>query len=341
MKRAVATLIGVIVAVAAAEAYVRAVYTLSVVYEPGIGYVNAPGRARWGIEGMAVSTWGPHGVRVTLDRTAPGAAGSGATVLVLGDSFTEGLMVFDHEVFPAVAQAELDRRAIAVELLNAGRSTMSAADYVVLAPRYGELFRPSWTVAELRSSDLADDAWAAERSHFQRDLDGLLFASAVVPPPRAGRSAAVYQLRQTSMFVGFGFVRLGRFRAAVDAEPALFQASRKVPPAQVGVEPPIEEELDLLFRAWDDRLTLLYLSETDADDPTEERVRRYCARVDASCRFTRAGFLDLKSRGHNPYGFSNTYPGVGHMNAEGHAVAGRLLADELARIHGSITGASR
>lgn len=334
------TLLGAALAVVAAEVYIRPLYSLSVVYEPGIGYVNAPGRARWGIEGLASSTWAAHGIRVIpgrgLEREDPHAK-----VLVLGDSFTEGLMVGDHEVFPAVTQAALDRQEVKVDLINAGRSTMSAADYVALAPRYRELFGPTWAVTELRSSDLAEDAWAPDRTHFERDLEGRLFAKPIVPPPRAGRSGTVFQLRQESMFLGYGVVRLGRFRAAAQAEPPLFQASQRAPAAPKPPAPPVEEELDLLFQAWENRLTLLFISGTDTNDTTEERVRNYCERHRASCVFTRNSFLDLKARGHEPYGFSNTYLGEGHMNAHGHAVAGRVLAEELTRIRGTITEARR
>ena len=341
MKCLVSALLGAALAVVVAEAYVRPIYTLSVVYEPGIGYVNAPGRARWGIEGIAASTWGAHGVRVIPGRGDPATEERFAKVLVLGDSFTEGMMVADHEVFPAVAQGKLDREAVEVDLVNAGRSTMSAADYVALAPRYRELFAPNWTVTELRSSDLAEDAWAPGRTHFERDPEGRLFAEAIVPPPRAGRSGTVFQLRQESMFLGYGVVRFGRFRTAAQAEPPLFQASQRAPAPPAPPAPPVEEELDLLFKAWEDRLTLLFISAMDANDPTEERVRGYCERHHASCVFTRSRFLDLQARGHDPYGFSNTYPGEGHMNAHGHALAGRLLADELTRIRATITEARR
>lgn len=341
MKGLIRALLGAVLALVAAELSVRRIYTLSVVYEPGIGYVNAPGHVRWGIEGIATSTWTTHGVRVTPGTDVVGPTHGGVSVLVLGDSFTEGLMVDDHEVFPAVAQAVLLEQGVNIALINAGRSTMSAADYVALAPRYKELFRPTWTVVELRSTDLADDAWAEGRTRFEREPDGHLLAHAIIPPPRIGSSGALFKLRQESMLLGYSFVRLGRSQIAAQAEPPLFQASRKPTPAPRPPIPSIEEELDLLFGAWSNQLTLLFLEpaeqflpavDAEARNVVLERVRRYCEHRRASCVFTTEAFAVLRAQGREPCGFSNTYVGTGHLNARGHAAAGRLLANEIMRI---------
>jgi hypothetical protein len=330
VKKAVRSVLGVMLAVGAAELYVRPIYTLSVTYEPGIGYVNAPGRARWGDEGMATSNWGPHGRRET-----PGSH-DGAPVLVLGDSFTEGLMVGDDEVFPAVAQAALDRAGAGVSLVNVGRSGTSAADYAALAPRYRELWSPVWTVIELRSKNLAEESWDAGRTRFVQGPSGLTTTKAVMPL-RTGLSGSVFTARQRTMLVGFGAVRYQRLRAAAAAEPALFQASKPKPKPPTPPVLPIEEELDALFDAYDKRVTILYISESGTQpNPIEDRTRAYCSRASRSCIFTKDAFGALRDRGHDPYGFSNTHVGVGHLNEHGHAEAGRLLAEELLRSRAEI-----
>jgi hypothetical protein len=326
VRAGVAAILGLVLALTLMEVAVRPIYQLAVAYEPGIGYVNAPGRVRWGGEGFARSTWGAHGERVTPGRR------DGASVLVLGDSFTEGLMVGDDEVFPAVAQAALDRDGADLTLHNAGRSTMSAADYVALAARYTELYRPRWTVLELRSNDLAEDAWEAGRTRFVRGEGGALAALAVVTPERTGLSGRFFEARQRSMLLGYGAVRFARFRQAAAAEPPLFEASRTKPAAAGPLVPPVEEELDLLFRAFDGKVTVLFLSEALPEaDPLETRARAHCERSGRSCVFTREAFLGLRSSGKDPYGFSNTHLGIGHMNAIGHRAAGELVAEELER----------
>ena len=337
MKSVMAARAGIVLAALVAELYVRGIYKLSVTYEPGIGYVNAPGVARWGIEGMASSSWGPHGERIT-----PGGDDDAPRVLVLGDSFTEALMVEDDAVFPAVAQRELDRLGTKLKLVNAGRSTMSAADFVALAPRYRELFQPAWTVLELRASDLGSDAWTPGRTRFVRDADGQLAVEAVVLPRRTGTSGLLFELRQKSMFLGFGAARVGRFRNAAAREPPLFQASQERPKPQEPPVPPVEEEIDLLVQAWDGRLTILFLTVDDEHEAAvEARLLRRCAERGMSCVSTREAFAAMKAASVEPCGFSNTAPGAGHLNAAGHAVAGRLLFEELTRISGAITGEGR
>jgi hypothetical protein len=334
VKNAFRALLGVILALGAAELYIRPIYTLSATYEPGIGYVNAPGRIHWGLEGLATSTWGAHGERIT-----PGGAG-GRPVLVLGDSFTEGVMVDDALVFPAVAQAALDRDGVKLELINAGRSTMAAAEYVAMAARYRELWKPAWTVIELRSDDLAADAWDPTRTHFVREPQGLT-TKALVTPRRTGASGKLFALRQATMLLGYGGVRFARFRAAAAAEPPLFQASRQRATEPTTVDAPVEEELDLLFAAYDNHVTVLFLSAALAEeDPIEERVKRHCAHTRASCVFTRTEFLALRTDGRDAYGFFNSHAGIGHLNEHGHAIAGALLARELFRVDAAIDEAS-
>jgi len=316
--------LGVGFSLAAAELWVRPVYDMAVVYEPGIGYVNAPGRHHFGLEGSATSTWLAHGVRVT-----PDAASDGKTVLVLGDSFTEALMIEDAATFPSVAARDLARRGSPVRLVNAGRSTMSCADYVHLAPRYRELFAPDWVVIEVRGDDFAQDAWAAGRTRFSQDEQSQLQVEGVIEPERRGLRGALFKLRQESMLVGYGVVRAGKFRTV--PEPPLFQAGRKEPPRLVPPEPPVEAEIDMLAKAWAGRMTLLYLSEYLDADAIEPRVRAHCQTRRLSCAFTREANEQLRPAGKAPTGFTNTGWGTGHLNSDGHRIAGEVLAAELDR----------
>lgn len=317
---------GAILAMLAAEVYVRPAYSLRVAYDAGIGYVNARGTARYGVEGTATSTWLDHGQRFT-----PHAPSGAPKVLVLGDSFTEALMIPDDKTFVAVAQEELQRDGVELELVNAGRSTMSAADYVALAPRFRTLYAPSWVVIELRSEDLEGDAWSPGRTRFVRDpASGALETEMVVEPERHGLRGVLFELRQRSMFLGYGAVRFGMFRTV--PAPPLFRAGQVAAPQAPEPSHPIDEELDLLARTWGKQLTLLYLSSFSSDDLNEERVRSSCRSHRASCVFTREANEELRHRGQAPTGFTNTAFATGHMNEDGHAIAGRLLARELATL---------
>src|ERR1051326_5473209 len=101
-------------------------------------------------EGWGVSHWRDDGGR---DRVP--APQSAPRVLVVGDSFTEGLQVDDDEVFTG--------RLRRVEALNIGRSSDAIPDYVAFAAEYQARFRPAWTVVALGASDFAADAFDSSK----------------------------------------------------------------------------------------------------------------------------------------------------------------------------------
>jgi hypothetical protein len=302
------------------------------VYEPGIGYVSAIGRQHAGIEGAGTSTWLEHGVRVT-----PGTPTNGPEVLVLGDSFTEALMIDGAATFAAIATAELNRMDAPLRLVNVGRSRMSCVDYVSLVPRYEALVHPKWVVVEVRGDDFGADAWKQGRTRFVEDGKGTLSVQTDLETEWRGLQGFAFGLRQRSMVLGYGYNRLSKFRRV--PEPPLFKAGATPSPIiESEREYPVEEELDLLDRAWRGRLTLLYLSEFLEPDPIEPRVRSFCAQRRLSCVFTREANEQLRSVGKAPTGFPNTAWSVGHLNADGHKVAGEVLARELHRVSPSIQG---
>jgi hypothetical protein len=328
-------LLGCVLAVGAMELAVRRVYDVSFVDEPGIGDVMEAGKtARWGREGHAESHWTVHGLR---GRTTPNAMAD--SVLVLGDSFTEALMVMDDDVYTARAESALrDRRN--VQVLNAGRSSCSIADYIHLAPHYEELFHARWTVLELRSEDLGSESWMTDRTHFAME-DGELRIVPVSPPRRAGLKYLWWRARQRSMAVGYVAIRMGEIRKAAADEPPLFRAGSYEKRAATTDDPsnyPIEKEIDQAVAAFRGRVTFLYLADYEPKAPLEpsslieRRLFDHCVQRALSCVNTRWGYARLPPQGIAPFGFPNTAFNTGHMNETGHAIAGALLAAELGRL---------
>ena len=150
---------GLVVGLVCIEAAARTfVWWERTTWEPGIGYVLAPGTWLWGREGWALSHWEPHGV-----RRAPPWSEDAIPVLVAGDSYTEAVQVSDEETFPHRLDVLLspggsehagarDVRAIAV-----GRAGASLPDYIVWAARWDELFAPAVVVVELADEDFLYD----------------------------------------------------------------------------------------------------------------------------------------------------------------------------------------
>jgi hypothetical protein len=331
MKTFFARLLGVALALVCFEAVVRCVYLSSSVWEAGYGFIIEPGSTvRWGREGHGTSHWTTNGVRGIAPRAEL------HPIVALGDSFTEGLQVDDDEVFPAVLERELRDRSLQIPVFNAGRSSASVADYIAFAPRYRQLFSPRWMLVELADADLLNDAWDPTKPHLKND--GVLSAEIVLPPPRGRIGSMLWVLRQRAMLVGLGFIRGGEFSRAMADEPPLFRAGSgtntpKPPPA----ERPIEAELDLLFRTYDERVTIVWLSAFDPKKPLERtpievRVFAHCQLTGRSCVSIREGFPDLWKAGRAAYGHPNSNWNYGHMNADGHRLAATRAADELVRL---------
>jgi len=320
---------------------VRQVYHLPVAFQPGFGKIIRPGTTvQWWKEGHGESHWTRFGLR---RREVPDPLQGG--VLVLGNSFTEGLQVDDDETFTSILEARLRSEGVDATVLNAGRSGASAADYAALAPRNQEIFRPRWTIVQLIPEDLGAPAWVPGRSHFAYDEEGRLVAKA--PPVSAGGRLQVFlsPFVNRVMLLVYGSYRYAEFKDAAAVEPPLFRAASidPAPPpattaAAAGTTYPVEAELDLIAASYDRRLTFLFVPSLDftsplaATTPTEERFEAYCRSASVGCVSLRPAYPDLVRRGLSPFGFGNSAFNTGHLNEEGHRLAADVLSAELRRL---------
>ncbi|HEU4408033.1 MAG TPA: hypothetical protein VFS43_22415 [Polyangiaceae bacterium] len=331
LRTLAATALGVLAALALAELVVRQIYTYALVYEPGYGYVNAPGGlVRWGREGHGTSRWAAHGVR-EKDAPPPG----GRALLVFGDSQTEALMVDDGEAFTARLERAFEREGRPTRVVNAGRSTTSLADAIGYEERFRRLFAPCWTVLQISAEDLGPDAWGAGKPHFAQAEGGPLTVEIVPQRAHAGLSGKLWWLRQRSMLVGYAAARAAELGRGLSDEPPLFRAGHEKPKAPVKRSYPVEDELDLAAKAYGGRVTFLYLSPFDPREPTrlepetEARVFSHCAARGLRCVSARASYPRFAAEGKAPYGFSNSAYNEGHLNRDGHAAIAEALTEHF------------
>lgn len=317
-SRLVKPLLGVVLALVASEGVARFFGTTRYVYDSARGYVMGPGAVRSSTEAMGTSTWQEGGVRRTKAWTK-----EKPHVLVLGDSFTEALMIDDADVFTELVEARLRGGGIDVEVLNLGRSTDSIADYIALAKVYTERFAPHWVVVEARTDDFTRDAWNKSKPHFERDGEGVKVVD-VVTAEKAGMGGKIWRLRQTSKAAGWAFTRFAEYQAAAANEPPIFRAGSAPPKAKlVEDDYPVERELDALVEAFHGRVTLLFVPSFDPAkpaeaDPVEARIFQRCQTTGASCVSVRDRYPELAARGVAPFGFPTSNYNSGHANALGH-----------------------
>jgi hypothetical protein len=232
--------------------------------------------------------------------------------------------VNDDQVFTALLQQKLH-----VSVINAGYTSRSPADYVALATGFRQKFQPAWTAIPLEEWDLRDDSFTETKTHFV--VRGTALVPVTPPEHRLGcASRALALIRAKSALLNFLVARAGMFRSGANMPP-LFRAADVAP--VVKAQPrdfPVENELATVVAAYQGRVTFLFLPDFDERAGlTERRFLAYCRGAGVSCVDLRDSFAGFRERGRAPFGFFNSYFGVGHMNADGHAAAAALLAREL------------
>lgn len=332
-----ALLLGSVAAAVLFELLLRQIHYVPKVFDPQRGIdVIAPGYASDRVEGSGRSHWLEHGVR----RQGP-VPSDGKRLLTIGDSYTEGLMIDDNEVYSDLVEHDLNHPNDLWAVVNVGVGGNSLADHVAQAARLRELFRPTWTIVQIRDDDLEADAWSVKPDGFARFARGADGALITVTPPYVppGRLVQLLRGRFRSALLAFAFQRIRILAGAQHEEPPLFHAGAHRRPAAAAERSdwPVEEELDQLARAYAGRYTILYLPAFDArrldrESPTETRLRNWCQAHFASCVSLRGSFESFAAAGRSPYGFAGTAYNEGHMNAAGHRAAATAVAAEVQRL---------
>lgn len=332
-RRGLGLAAGVAAALLVFELVARQIFWLPYIQDPRLSAILPAGTvARFCREGCARTTWVADGVR----SSAPPDASS-VTLLVLGDSYTEALMIDDASVFSRGIEKALAETAPPVQVLNMGRSGASTADYVALAGYYREHVDPSWTLVQLRQAGLEGNAFQEGGTHFRiTDAGGV---EVVEVPPRVSRwNRELSRVRRESALASLATTRLKEFARAAAAEPPLFRgghAPAATSPAPVAY--PVAAELEAVADAFGGRITFFFIPAFDPLDPvtpgaTERVFDATCAARGWSCVNLRATFPAFAARHEAPAGFPNTRFNWGHMNEAGHVAAGELLGAELRRL---------
>jgi len=288
----------------------------------------------WGTEGYGRTTYVGDGEIASPSDT-------GAVIVVLGDSHTEALQVDDATKFVSVAESELRRRGRLFNLRNLGFSGGTMADYVRVGPSVMSRYHPALVVIQLSSADFGPETFDPSHvNHFAREANGSL--RLVHLDMRVGSPSLGARIKNASALINYGQLRYLRIaeRRAHTAGP---HGGVDTAPADTIRWDTVPTQLELLHSAYPDvpviLLLLPFVPRLEAraimtDDPEYERT------VETVRRSIRdfpgwqvidplPAFRSLAGRGVLPRGFSNTRPGLGHLNEIGHRIVAERLADTI------------
>jgi hypothetical protein len=319
-----ALVVGPVLALLTLEGVSRNYFNYQSVRDPVLGSVAAAGHTfRSRIEGSGVAYHEDHGVRRSPDL----GPRSGTRILCLGDSYTEANQVSDAEVYTTLVERSLDRSGMPSAVLNVGRSGFSVADYAANARTFTRATDAAWTVVQVHDLDFGPEAWRTSNTHFRRACATCpIEVVRLDPPPDTAPRRMLRWLRNQSALVGFAMERAQE----LEGREAATQSS--------AADTQVVEELRVLAEAYAGRLTLLLVGQFDPADPARDTdaeavIKRAAFESGISLACSKDEYPALAERGIAPYGFSNSSPNSGHLNAAGHAAAARVVTRELLRLH--------
>ena len=299
------------------------------VHDDRLGYVPRAGHAA-------------PGITIEADgRRSTGAAISGAPILAVGDSFTFGAEVADHETWPAQLQKITGRR-----VLNGGVNGYGFDQIVLRAEALAPLYRPEAIVVAFIADDIRRTEmrrlWGADKPYFDLEKNGDLDKDTLVPrnvpvPPRADPGTTLTFWQRT-----FGYSLLVDFvLRQLDQLNDWYGDHLRVHPEGTGerIACLLTARLAELQRASGARV--LVVAEYDPvvwDHPKFAAEQRRVTEGLLACARARGlaaidSFEALVAPSTREGGKPRDLYALWHLNAKGNRLIAELIAADLARLH--------
>jgi len=257
-------------------------------------------------------------------------------IIILGDSYTEGVQVNDQETFSSLLNKKLNDDYIKkTSVINAGRSGASPADYIHLADFYNEL-KPDYVVVQVNDNDFKIDMLNENKpftviksnSKFKTNHN-VDFGST---NPLTQKFPQLEPITEIST-VRVGFKKIQQLLNSNSDSTAVEDSSQisNKKKEQDNLEELISFSVKQLKEKYPN-LVLLYLpdinySELNAKD-TEiaSLLKKYSRMYSVDIIDMKEDFMNSYKNTNQPvHGFNNTIPGEGHINNVGH----QLVSDKL------------
>jgi lysophospholipase L1-like esterase len=252
-------------------------------------------------------------------------------VLVLGDSYTQAMQVSDEVAFPQHLNDLLGENA---RVINAGREGASPADYIALEEYNKTIFQPDVVIVQLNEADFTRDLLSKGQTFFYEETpQGYTLhenKSVVSSNELAQRFANLQSI------LNFSVIRVALERVEA-LRTGKSPTTNKVQTTTQQIDGELERfVVQELKKAYQNPI-LLYIPEMDYFSPdyaqphaTEQYLAKAARDLGVTFISLRSDFAALyRNRYRTAHGFSNTQPGMGHINPLGHEVAAERLAEVL------------
>lgn len=350
-------LLALLISAAVWEGVLRTWFTQPIVATqvPQLGWLPKNVRGMHTYEGFGRVQFNEQGFR----ESSIGPRKDGETrLLVLGDSNIEARQVNQKQTMPSRLQHWLDASPAGksgdcrVRVLNGGRVGATPAFHVGLAEQYKAVFQPDWVAISIE-----DDRWEMmlySKSHEVRcapEGDGFRIVTKWKKDSnsRLFRLLRKLHLRDTAV-VDWSFSRLDLMnRRAGNTEEADIPASDKGASAaekedkkeEAKKAAEIDRVMDWTLQRLKEqypRLVLVHVPSYNTAGANFAPVSHKEEQLALLCRRYNVPLIQMRERmttdyaktGQPPFGFGNTLPWTGHLNAHGHDVIAHAIADFFA-----------
>ena len=306
--------------------------------------------------------WGREGYAITQYDEPAGEIHTpfygGDSIIILGDSITEGLQVPDNQKYASVTETVLRQDGYKVDVHNLGRSGEAMADYVSWMGVYLSLYHPKAIVVELQQNDFVESFQPVRTNYFLAEnsiIIDIVHRNEITDDYRASNFLDLGS--PFFMFSEFGEQRLAQMKSQV--LPLAFpvfgaQSQAQLTPQAASSSAssiPDEfdtvlarQEMDLLIQTCRGVPLIVVTFPVEAptidgnqitmSDPEQESLKRFLSNYpQVTLVDPLPAFQSLVLSGYLPRGFINsTIPGWGHLNRRGNEALGNLLAKTIEEV---------
>jgi len=280
-------------------------------------------------EGLSVVHFWRDGARVTGNAWAAPAS----TGLILGDSFAEAYQVGDSEIAASVLERKARQEGRALNVRQYGWSGTSFPVYAAIAPQVLGRLHPAWTAvlvigANLGARGLTDTGYwhAGLRPDGTLDLKEISETERIASHSRTWRATRAVMERSI-----LAYLVIKKLQEALEPRQVAEASGTGATDDRLATLAGIRA----LRNAYGSHLLLVFIPEIslsgEPDNVAAERgLLETCKNEGVRCVSLRQSLIQARDeRNEMCAGFSNSLPGEGHLNANGHRALADLIWDNV------------